>query len=44
MNGRNAWIKCLALALCLCALLAAPRTRAEQGNGKGADITKKCAF
>ena len=44
MNGRNAWIKCLTLALCLCTLLSAPRTRAEQGNGKGADITKKCAF
>ena len=44
MNGRNAWFKCLALALCLCALLSAPRTRAEQGSGNGADITKKCAF
>ena len=44
MNGRNAWFKCLALALCLCALLSSPRTRAEQGSGNGADITKKCAF
>ena len=40
---RNGWLKCLCLALCLCALLAVPMGRAEDA-GKGADITKKCAF
>jgi len=40
---RNGWMKCLCLALCLCALLAVPFGHAE-GTDKGADITKKCAF
>ena len=40
---RNGWLKCLCLALCLCALTAALGVRAEDA-GKGADITDKCAF
>jgi len=40
---RIGWMKCLCLALCLCALMTAFMGRAEDA-GKGADITKKCAF
>ena len=40
---RNGWLKCLCLALCLCALTTALKGRAEEA-GKGADITRKCAF
>lgn len=40
---RNGWLKCLCLALCLCALTTALTGRAEEA-GKGADITRKCAF
>ncbi len=40
---KSGWLKCLCLAVCLCALTTALMGRAEEA-GKGADITKKCAF
>ena len=43
MNKRTVWIKCLALALCLCALLWGGCALAA-GGGKAEDITKKCSI
>lgn len=40
---RNGWMICLCLALCLCARMTTFVGHAEDA-GKGADITKKCAF
>jgi len=40
---RNGWMICLCLALCLCVRMTTFMGRAEDA-GKGADITKKCAF
>ena len=40
---KNGWLKYLCMALCLCALTTGRMGRAED-TGKGADITKKCAF
>lgn len=42
MNKRTAWIECLALALCLCALLWGQCALAA--GDKAGDITKKCSI
>ena len=42
MNRRSGWFRTLAAALCLCALLGAPRALAAGGEAKR--VTGKCAF